>query len=134
MESRVNALFLDDSDERHEAFSNIVRSFGIVKCIHARTAWEAIEQLARAALQGERFELAFLDHDLGDDEKNGTGMDVVDSIVDELEPAERPREVIVHSENVVAAPRMVVRLQDRAPDILTRRIPFSQLLQYGRPA
>ena len=65
---------------------------------HVTTAWEAIDLLKT----GEVAELS-LDHDLGDDEKFGRGVDVVDFISEQQEVKERdlwPRDGIhLHTAN-----------------------------------
>jgi hypothetical protein len=66
--------------------------------VHVQTAWQAIELLGT----GRVVELS-LDHDLGDDEKFGRGVDVVNWLGEQQEVNDRilwPREgITIHSAN-----------------------------------
>lgn len=90
----MRVLFLDDEDWRHRVADE---RWSEAELWHARTV-----QQFRNALDGWRFDVVSLDHDLGDGED---GKAAVRHLVGlELDP--KPR-VIVHSWNPVAAPIMV---------------------------
>jgi hypothetical protein len=77
--------------------------------IHVTTAWEVIDLLRT----GRVVELS-LDHDLGDDEKNGRGTDVVDFIAEQQEVHSRilwPRD---GSESTPAIPTAAMRCAGRS--------------------
>lgn len=73
----------------------------------------------RRELDGERFDLALLDHDLG--KECETGMSVVAHIV-AMEPERRPAQVLVHSDNTGAAPEMVAKLRAVGVDAMWVRL------------
>lgn len=107
-------LFLDDMNERHEAFQKTVG----VPVDHVFTAAWAIKMLKE-----EKYDQVFLDHDLsiddilvapGEPTKEPTGMDVVDHILTMEEP---PAEVVVHSANPAAADRMGQKLREHPAGI-----------------
>jgi hypothetical protein len=65
--------------------------------VHVQTAWEAIKLLD----SGHVVELS-LDHDLGDDQVNGRGIDVINWLGEQQEVHGRllwPREITIHSAN-----------------------------------
>lgn len=73
--------------------------------VHVQTAQEAIELLGTR----EVLDLS-LDHDLGDDERNGTGYDVLLFLAEQSEAEGRDlwprRSIAAHSANFAASPRM----------------------------
>jgi len=70
--------------------------------VWVKTAHEAIEQLAR-----EAFDVVSLDHDLGDDEGLGTGLDVLRWIEEQVFlHGYRAPELRVHSMNPVGREKM----------------------------
>lgn len=103
-------LVLDDDPMRHEEFTRILTPYG--RIFRADTAFGAITHI-----QDRVFDIAFLDHDLGDfttgyfSTSCGSGMDVVDWLVSP-EAWNRPKRVWVHSQNWVAAPVMGKRLRE----------------------
>ena len=122
----MRILFLDDMEERHHAFRKHVDSTG-VECTYVFNAEDAIK-----ALDGERFDVAFLDHDLGERDYQlfihgidhsfvGSGMDVVDHII-LMSVENRPRQVVVHTWNSRRGHEMMLRLWDAGVHVL--RIPF----------
>lgn len=133
----VKVLFLDDDEERQEAFRKAYKGPEIVQ---ARTAQEAI-----VFLNQEPFDQVFLDHDLsvddimcapGDpDALCPTGMDVVDHILTMEIP---PPSVWVHTMNTPAAYEMEKRLcshpfNQKPPSLLGERmlvvrLPFPSLM------
>jgi CheY-like chemotaxis protein len=103
--SLPRVLVLDDDPERHDWFR---RWYGSLDYTAVHTATQAIQ-----ALDGARFDVIFLDHDLGDfatDRASGwtnsTGYDVVQFMVSELPEAKRPELVAIHSWNPAGAQRM----------------------------
>lgn len=113
----MRVLALDDMETRQRVFQRWFAGFDLVQVY---TAKEAIE-----ALNGPRFDLAHLDHDLeaahydivahptmhGYQTVWGTGMDVVDHIL--AMPRDlAPVRVIVHSWNMGRAFEMVQRLNE----------------------
>jgi ActR/RegA family two-component response regulator len=96
----MRILVLDDEQYRHDGFA---MRFAGQDVTHVRTVAEAFK-----ALDGERFEMACLDHDLGSGD--GTGLDVAERIAAMTREA-RPRYVLVHSFNPPGARRMVATLK-----------------------
>jgi DNA-binding NarL/FixJ family response regulator len=94
----MRVLFLDDEELRHRAVKRFNPRF-----THTYTARQAIEALAAS-----RYEVCFLDHDLGGPE---TGHDVARWLAQQ-EPTNRPSRVFVHSMNPVGVARMVRTLTD----------------------
>ncbi len=121
-------LFLDDMASRHKSFRQATIGKGSVH--HVETAADAIYAISNIV-----FDQAFLDHDLSEEDvmvqpgqpsKVPTGMAVVDHIVS-LPQSQRPRQVIVHSMNTVAAEEMGRRLTYAG--IPVRVINFGELLR-----
>jgi CheY-like chemotaxis protein len=97
-------LVLDDSPERLEAFSKILKG------CQARLV--STSEAARVALiEDEPFDLVCLDHDLGEfgAVRPGNGMEVAQFIARNMRD-KIPRWVLIHSSNVPAAERMVYEL------------------------
>jgi len=82
--------------------------------IHVTTAWDAI-----GLLRTERVVELSLDHDLGDDEANGRGVDVVDFIAEQQEVHGRvlwPRDgITIHSGNPYGRDSMRRTIRRYAP-------------------
>ena len=103
-------LVLDDDQDRHDGFDKI---FPGGQVIHALDYEEF-----KSALPLGPFDLVCLDHDLGstaDPDGNvvlrKSGMDAAQALVD-LPPQLRPKQVLVHSHNSIASPKMVQVLRD----------------------
>jgi CheY-like chemotaxis protein len=132
----MRILFLDDMETRHRRFANWAVGHDVVH------VWSS--DAAIAALSGQRFDVAFLDHDLKDEHYlelseglsedppaghdpsarlSGTGMDVVDHIVG-MRIDHQPGFVVVHSFNTPRAEEMVLRLADG--DVASIHVPFSE--------
>ena len=126
----ASILFLDDMEDRHREFMRAVRgthayAHAVVRVYTARDAIKALES--------QRFDQVFLDHDLslddimikvGADSKVPTGMQVVDHILKMEHP---PGHVVVHSCNGPAAREMEDRLRESTVAKVDR-IPFPDLL------
>ena len=104
-------LFVDDSEYRHGRFKrNLKEEYEYSKkpfndTIHyVFTAEEAIQKLQLEP----QYDEVFLDHDLG---WGKNGMHIVQHIC-EMREEFRPKEVNVHSANIVAATEMVRKLRD----------------------
>lgn len=98
----MRVFVLDDMDERHAYFS---RKYGDTS--RAWTAAQAVEVLSH----GGPFDLAYLDHDLGDNPdvpSNGTGLDVAHWLAHNTRFL--PRRVVIHSWNPDGARAMVLTL------------------------
>ena len=109
----MRILLLDDIDARRVILEERLSP---AEFVHATNASEAI-----TALQGERFDLVHLDHDLGE-EPAGTGAEVARAIA-ELPPERRPLRAVIHSFNPVGAQRMKAILEDA--EVPTELKPFS---------
>lgn len=111
----MRILILDDDENRHNEFARRYEGHDLV---HAYTAKDA-----QTALKAGGFDLATLDHDLGDyHEETGpddsvimremTGYDVVGFLVREVPRDRWPAEMIVHSWNAPRARMMTEILRD----------------------
>lgn len=116
-------LILDDNAARHTALAQQYLGCDRVHC------WNVAEALA--ALAGDRFDVAQLDHDLQDicairigARTERTGADVADHIA-RMAPEKRPALVIVHSWNPHGAERMMATLLGAG--VNARRISFGQI-------
>ncbi len=96
----MRILVLDDEKVRHDTFASRLAGHDVTHVWSAKAAAKALDR--------ERFDLVFLDHDLG--ESAGNGQQVADYIARRLDPEKRSGRVIVHSWNVVRAPLMVATL------------------------
>lgn len=112
----IKTLILEDKSERMLFF---VERFEEVKALgqyeiqydHVEHSYECT-----ALLQEHKYDLIFLDHDLGGEEMVSTGHEdcgsrVVDFLVDNPAIHQAQGQIIVHSFNRVAAPRMAQRLK-----------------------
>lgn len=132
----MKILFLDDMEIRHSAFTRNHIGHDIRQ---AFTAQEAIRMI-----NANDFDVVFLDHDLAEEHylkmseglseeptndgyAHGTGMDVVDHII-QMEPEDRPKHVIVHSMNGVRGTEMTKRLKEAGIWCIHR--PFNPNLRY----
>lgn len=122
-----NVLFLDDSEDRHVIFRNLVDSKTKLHAVY--TVDEAISCLDKI-----RFYQVFLDHDLceedimcvvGKQTKYKTGMAVVDYLLT-MPKDKLPSQVVIHSMNTPAVMEMSKRLDSAG--IKNVRIPFSRML------
>jgi hypothetical protein len=137
----MRILILDDLSVRHERFRAILNSHDLV---HIWTYDDAV-----AALRGSDFDMACFDHDLGDLDKGGEGVEV-DSDHFKLKylpstvstgygthylngadlcfwlyknPARCPPKVLIHSRNVVGAGNMKAYLE-AIQGVSIRVLPF----------
>lgn len=109
----MNVIFLDDDQERHDAFEK--QSVGDV-VFHVYNVPE-FRTLFRT---GVVFDIAYLDHDLGDFDGGGynftsveiTGLDAVKFLVALKEDGKEVPFVVVHSWNPIGAKRMCDALED----------------------
>lgn len=96
-------LFLDDDHSRHLYASEYFIGHD---AYHAYTVAEAVFYLKNV----ERFDLAFLDHDLGGEQMfpsgPGTGTEVAE-FISHMGEEDRPKVVVVHSYSPAGAKRMV---------------------------
>lgn len=102
----MRILVLDDEPARHALFAAVWKGREIVQ------AWTADE--AERALDGERFDLVTLDHDLGPASR-GDGLRVARYIA-QMPREKRPPHVVVHSANPVGAEAMVDTLRRAGVD------------------
>jgi len=101
-------LFLDDSEERHDA----AKKWHDVYWEDVTWCWTAKEAID--ALKNKEFDIVFLDHDLGGEhfvnsEREDCGMEVVRWIMQNEPVIEL---IVVHSWNIPAAKRMTENLLD----------------------
>jgi len=114
----MRVLILDDDEQRHAGFRRMLIG---VNQTHVYNYDEAVK-----ALQGPRFDIAYLDHDLSDLAALGappagerTGTDVARYIAG-MPSDRRPTQVIVHSYNVSGAIRMAFILHDAGVPVQRR--------------
>ena len=131
----MNVLFLDDMIWRHSGFSRIIDKMVDVKLHKAYNAADAITYL-----ENEKFDQAFLDHDLSEEDVMmavggkstvPTGMAVVDFIVKMSNP---PLNIIIHSCNIPASLEMEARLKSHPSGITVTRTPFPYLIDMIKSA
>jgi CheY-like chemotaxis protein len=109
----MRVFILDDDPGRHAIFEGFLKGHAIVQ---AHNYAQAVTLLKKKV----QFDLAYLDHDLGDwveTEPGGrlvemTGWHVARFITTTLPERKRPKMIIVHSWNVFGAKRMVELLTD----------------------
>lgn len=101
----MRILFLDDDRNRHDYFEYAML-FNVKdhQVIHVYSAKEAIEAL----LSNPPFDLAHLDHDLGNQAGNN-GYEVA-VFISTMPASMAPRKIIIHSSNQIGAERMEARL------------------------
>lgn len=118
-------LFLDDAAARHDGFAAMTAGHLIRHVYTFRDACDALE--------AERFDVAYLDHDLNAfgphsvepgmyGEQELTGADVARFIA-QMPAEKRPLSVVVHSWNPDGARRMVAILRDADVPVVYQ--PFS---------
>lgn len=120
-------LILDDEQSRHDLLTKKLPNAEIT---HTYKAWEAI-----ASFLNCKYDVAYLDHDLGEVEDPAVaklsagivndGMAVVDSMVNNRLSA--PTIVVCHSMNPIARKRMYDTLKDNNLAVIER--PFSDLIK-----
>lgn len=103
----MRILVLDDEPARHELFK---AAWGKHDITHAWTADEA-----EKALDGNRFNLVTLDHDLGPASR-GNGLRVARHIA-QMPEDRQPYKVLVHSANPVGAQAMIDALLRTSIDV-----------------
>lgn len=114
-------LFLDDSEERHTYFRNILGGqLGSVTVDHVRTAQEAIDKLIDNTVI---YDCVYLDHDLEDTDPNSTGQAVAEFIALHQQKQTYPKFIVIHSWNPEGAERMHEILKPTG--IPTVRKPFA---------
>ena len=119
----MQILILDDDPERHDYFRKTLTGH---MTMHTSTYRGAVLMLSSMP----RFDVAYLDRDLNDwgsvskDERGNklTGEDVADFIVNELPEQQRPKQVVVHSQNEDGAQHMFDTLDGAG--IYTTLVPF----------
>lgn len=121
----LRVLVVDDDKNRQAGFQRMLASSGR-QSAHAFTSKEA-----RAMMQAEKFDVAFLDHDLGEFVTVGgrkqeiTGKNVVEFLIS-LPVEQRPNRVVVHSTNPPGADTMVEMLQEAGVSV--RKVSVMELL------
>lgn len=141
----MNLLFLDDDPVRHQFFNDWLADATKPPSLSQRllALWRrdrdekttphfqveavfTVEAAIAALRDSERFEVAFLDHDLDGrtfvEEREGTGTEVAEFIA-AMPPESRPRHIIVHSMNPEGARRML--------DILLARGCYAEEMPFG---
>ena len=114
--NKLRILVLDDDDIRHEWFKEYFKDH---EAQHVYTVNGAITAL----ISDPQYDFVFLDHDLNDHKYESTaagmygrteltGTDVAQFIAEILEPAKKPKQVVVHSWNPDGARRMLGLLKD----------------------
>jgi CheY-like chemotaxis protein len=108
----MRILFLDDDEQRHKLFRRVTEAF--------KPAWDVVyawtSQEAEEACTFFKFDIAFLDHDLGEESIHNGSMFATEI----LSGAQylHPKLVIVHSSNPEGAANMVSKF--RSCDIKAR--------------
>jgi CheY-like chemotaxis protein len=114
----VSILFLDDSQDRHTSFKEMMDELGAYDQLyaveHVYSAHDAIELLDTH----EVFDEVWLDHDLGTPE---TGQTVAVHIAN-MPEEKRPEYVVVHSANPVGADNMVKTLLGKIKGGVQRKL------------
>jgi predicted P-loop ATPase/GTPase len=127
----LRVLFLDDEVYRHDGACTNKHSVELDKtveftiCIHKKAVvyhvWHAMTAIS-CLRTCNPFDVVFLDHDLGfghgkADNEVLSGWNVV-LILCDLPEDKRPKKVVVHSYNTVAAPKMVAKLKEHGYDVI----------------
>lgn len=115
MSKSKRILVLDDEEYRHRGLAKKHAGELINSYVSAKGAISALA----ACREGSRFDVVYLDHDLGDG--HGDGRDVANYIA-QMPPCYRPREVVVHSWNMPAGAQMMAILAGKVERL--RREPF----------
>ena len=125
---KKRVLFLDDDKGRVDSFKENHLDRKDLKIVWAETANEAILEFGE-----HHWDIVCLDHDLGEfgncsGMHPGTGMDVVDWMIDNMRgDIPKPELVVVHSWNPVRATEMVERLKEF--DFNVVKVPFNRSLK-----
>jgi CheY-like chemotaxis protein len=100
----MRVLILDDLQERHDIFDMLLDS-------NENTLYHAYTHAAAIVLlySQSAFDTVYLDYNLGTTDI--TGLDTAKYIAEILPKHKRPREVIVHSADVMGAPKMLRTLK-----------------------
>lgn len=131
----MRTLILEDSVDRFQSLLPFLSALKnpLKNAPEPFLHWERDSRSAIFRIKQNQYDVIFLDHDLDhlSSDYSGTGMDVVDFLV-ENHPDHTPWVVVVHSMNVVRAPEMVKRLVDGGIDAhMKNRFPsFDHLKQY----
>ncbi len=124
----MNILFLDDMTSRHKKALKQFTAHEVLSVFDAKTA--------KLEMSKKRFDLVCLDHDLSDehysehltgvppDSFDGSGTDVAKFMAEDLDPAMRPKQVILHSCNEYARDRMESILVNAGYENVSKK-PFS---------
>lgn len=99
-------LFLDDDQNRHEQFKEVVVNFKKWAVTYVWTSQDACD-----ACRKSQFDLAFLDHDLGEASILNGSMFTTELLSDNDILA--PKAVIVHSSNEQGARNMVSKFRSQ---------------------
>ena len=115
----MNVLFLDDNPNRTKSFRSQVP---YAKCV--QTSQQCIEQLER-----QKWDVVFLDHDLGDEtyvdsSREDCGMEVVRWVAQNYP---KINEFVIHSHNGPASQEMSLKLRDAGYH--TTILPFAMFPQ-----
>lgn len=110
-------LIVDDEQDRHSLLERKLRDCDMQ---HAYSYEDAVHRIKAFAGWRKRFDVIYLDHDLG---PGKTGLDVVDYLTHNLSEELRPERVVVHSLNPVGADNMMRALQRAG--IQASREPFN---------
>lgn len=111
------ALFLDDEQERHDAFAKVHGNE--YQILHARTVSEFLRLFF---LYPGKFDLVSLDHDLGNDNLEGNGT-IIAWLLAYVGDNIRPRTIVIHSHNLPAGDRMESILRNAGYENIIRE-PF----------
>jgi CheY-like chemotaxis protein len=117
MKNKIKILFMDDDPTRHDIFSKQFSEYTDVDLTQTTLVESTI-----MLLQNEKWDMVYLDHDMGNDPNNYTmgiygnkielcGQDVARAIA-KLPLDKQPGRVIIHSWNVVGSKAMFNILLD----------------------
>lgn len=96
----MRILFFDDDPQRHKEFRRLCRAAGLDAAVLDDIYHTHRIEQAKVALNGDRFDWAFLDHDLdgqvGVEPGERTGLAVAQYIAG-MVPGQRPGRVVIHT-------------------------------------
>lgn len=98
----MDVLFLDDEASRLYAFESNTK---IVP------TWVWTFYMFKEALNHSKFDLIMLDHDLGKDQKNGTGSDAAKFLAENRLLVGDSQRVIIHSANPIGVANMLSHMK-----------------------